>query len=249
MAQQGFLAGPLDKINTSTIEDAPPAAGRFPVVVLEPGLGLSAPQLTTLGQELASQGFVVAAVTPTYSANVTVLDGRVVGRTDKGNPQDPSDAELGALVTVWAADARFAAAALPSWDGAHTDTAHVAYIGHSLGGAASLPGMPRRPRVRRRGRPGRNSVRTGRRHRTGGTVPVARFPGRLPGRIVHGRHGAARRSRSPAARCRRPRPVRTGRTPSPGRSTSTSPTTPPTSWPRHCTISWASSAPSTAGVA
>jgi pimeloyl-ACP methyl ester carboxylesterase len=39
---------------------------------------------------------------------------------------------------MWAADARFTAAQLPSWDGAHTDTAHVAYVGHSLGGAASL---------------------------------------------------------------------------------------------------------------
>ena len=138
VADQGFLAGPLDRIATSAVEDAPPAAGRFPVVVLEPGLGLAAPHLTTLGQELASQGLIVAAVTPTYSANVTVLDGRVVGRTAKGNPQDPSDTDLGGLVTVWAADARFAAGQLSTWDSAHVDTGRVAYVGHSLGGAASL---------------------------------------------------------------------------------------------------------------
>lgn len=139
LQQQGFLAGPLDAIRTDTYDGAPPAGGRFPLVVLEPGLGLSAPHLSSLAQELASQGFVVAGVTPTYSANVTVLSGRVVERSPAGNPQDLTDTVAGGLVEVWAADARFAArkvAADPL--GEHVDTARIAYVGHSLGGAASL---------------------------------------------------------------------------------------------------------------
>lgn len=143
LQQQGFLGGPLDAISTSERDDIPAAAGRFPLVILEPGLGLSAPQFTTLAQELASDGFVVAGVTPTYSANVTVLAGRVVGSTAKGNPDSDSADVLGPLVEVWAADARFAAgqvAALAGRDqlAGHIDASHVAYIGHSLGGASSL---------------------------------------------------------------------------------------------------------------
>ncbi|MCP2323493.1 putative dienelactone hydrolase [Hamadaea flava] len=143
LQQQGFLGGPLDAISTSEYDDPPAADGRFPLVVLEPGLGLSAPQFTTVAQDLASHGFVVAGVTPTFSANVTVLDGRVVGRTAKGNPDSESADVLGPLVQIWAADARFAAArvaALPGDDrlAGHVDTSRVAYIGHSLGGASSL---------------------------------------------------------------------------------------------------------------
>src|SRR5262249_26487723 len=62
LRQQGFLAGPLDAIRTEEYDDAPPASGRFPIVVLEPGLGLSAPQFTTLAQDLASNGYIVAGV-------------------------------------------------------------------------------------------------------------------------------------------------------------------------------------------
>jgi dienelactone hydrolase len=141
--QQGFLAGPLDTIRTSEYDDVPAADGRFPLVVLEPGLGLSAPQFTTLAQELASHGYVVAGVTPTYSANATVLHGRVVERSPKGNPENLTAEVAGGLVEVWAVDARFAArqvASLESTDrlGGHVDAARIAYIGHSLGGAASL---------------------------------------------------------------------------------------------------------------
>ena len=143
LQQQGFLTGPLDAIRTSEYDDAPPAGGRFPVVVLEPGLGLSAPQFTTLAQDLASNGYIVAGVTPTYSANVTVLDGKVVGRTPEGNPQDPTDEQAGGLVDVWASDARFAAHQLATLDphdrlSGHVDASRTAYIGHSLGGASSL---------------------------------------------------------------------------------------------------------------
>jgi predicted dienelactone hydrolase len=143
LQQQGFLTGPLDAIRTSEYDDAPPAGGRFPVVVLEPGLGLSAPQFTTLAQDLASNGYIVAGVTPTYSANVTVLDGKVVGRTPQGNPQDPTAEQAGDLVDVWANDARFAAHQLAALDphdrlSGHVDASRTAYIGHSLGGASSL---------------------------------------------------------------------------------------------------------------
>src|SRR5207249_4221357 len=69
-------------VHGHSFADVPVADGRFPVVVLEPGMGLAAPQFTTIAESLASHGYVVAGVTPTYSANLTVLDGRAVSATE-----------------------------------------------------------------------------------------------------------------------------------------------------------------------
>ena len=140
----------FDVIGTHAREDVPVGAGRFPVVVLEPGLGLAAPQFTSLAENLASHGYLVAGVTPTYSANLTVLGGRPVHATDAGNPAAFDSADAGAarragdrLVSVWAADAHFASAQVADLDGTgrfarHVDAARVVYLGHSLGGAAAL---------------------------------------------------------------------------------------------------------------
>ncbi|MER6952149.1 hypothetical protein ABT294_49885 [Nonomuraea sp. NPDC000554] len=148
----------FDVIRTHAQERVPVAAGRFPVVVLEPGLGLAAPQYTALAENLASNGYLVAGVTPTYSAGVTVLHGRPVRDTEAGNPHafdsaDPAAAaRAGAsLVAVWAADARFAAAQVIGLGRAgpfagHVDPARTAYLGHSLGGAAALEACRLDPR-------------------------------------------------------------------------------------------------------
>lgn len=140
-------------VHDHSLEAVDLAAGRFPVVVLEPGLGLSAPQYTTLAENLASHGYLVAGVTPTYSANLTVIHGQVVRATTAGNPQgvldspNPDSGQVAAvgnrLVAVWVDDAHFTAAQVATLDRAgpfagHVDAARTAYIGHSFGGAASL---------------------------------------------------------------------------------------------------------------
>jgi dienelactone hydrolase len=127
----------------------PAAAGRFPVVVLEPGLGFSAPQYTVLAEHLASRGYLVAGLTPTYSANLTVWHGHPVASTAAGNPRDlgghtgPAAVSADRLVDVWAADAHYVATAVAGLDRAgrfanRVDPARVSYIGHSFGGAAAL---------------------------------------------------------------------------------------------------------------
>lgn len=127
----------------------PAAAGRFPLVVLEPGLGFSAPQYTVLAEDLASRGYLVAGLTPTYSANLTVLHGRPVASTTAGNPPDLGSHTRRAadqadrLVDVWSADARFVADAVAGLDRAgrfagRVSPTQVAYVGHSFGGAAAL---------------------------------------------------------------------------------------------------------------
>jgi predicted dienelactone hydrolase len=142
----------FDAVRVRSIESAPVAAGRFPLVVLEPGLGLAAPQYTAIAENLAAHGYLVAGVTPTYSANTTVLHGRVVTASAAGNPAalngddvHAPDAEKAAdgLVRVWAADARFVAGRVVTLDhdgrlAGHVDVTHTVYVGHSFGGAASL---------------------------------------------------------------------------------------------------------------
>ena len=143
----GWFESDADKIRVHATADAPVAGEKLPIVVLEPGMGLSAPQYTALAENLASHGYLVAGVTPTYSANLTMLDGVAVTSTSKGNPPDlgghsgNAQDEGNALVALWAADARFVARETAALDGpfrGKVEQAAVTYVGHSFGGAASL---------------------------------------------------------------------------------------------------------------
>ncbi len=133
-------------VRTHSLDGAPIAAGHFPTVVLEPGLGFAAPQYTTLAENLASHGYLVAGVTPTYSANLTVLSGHPVPATAAGDPpfdgdnlHTPASQETAdRLVGIWAADARFTAAQVKAEYAEYVDAARVGYLGHSFGGAAAL---------------------------------------------------------------------------------------------------------------
>ncbi len=134
----GFLEGSFLAMQGHSIDRAAIASGRFPLVVLEPGMGLSAPMFATIAENLASHGYVVAGVTPTYSANVTVVHGRVLGSTAAGNPDDPSEPNGTRVVNVWAADGKFAAGKAAARFAGHVDASRTLYIGHSFGGASAL---------------------------------------------------------------------------------------------------------------
>ncbi|MGB9377038.1 MAG: hypothetical protein WCB04_05930 [Mycobacteriales bacterium] len=153
----GWFESDFAKVDNHARGHAPVAAGRFPVVIFEPGLGFSAPQYQVLAEDLASHGYLVAGVTPTYSANVSVLGGRVLHRTPAGNPADlgghsgRAEAEADRLVEVWAADGHFVAANVAELArtpalSRRIDTTAVAYVGHSFGGAASLQACATDPR-------------------------------------------------------------------------------------------------------
>lgn len=142
----------FDAVHDHAFADVPAAGGRFPVVVLEPGLGFAAPQYTSLAESLASHGYLVAGVTPTYSANLTILNGQTVSATDTGNPPalgatnphvGQAQVDGDRLVGIWAADGRFAAAQAAALDtdsrfAGHVNTTTTVYLGHSFGGAAAL---------------------------------------------------------------------------------------------------------------
>lgn len=90
----------------------------------------------------------MAGLTPTYSANTTVLGGQIVGSNSQGNPPDlgghtgQPEQTADRLVTQWAADAHFVARQVVTLGSAGPFAGkvgpQVAYVGHSFGGASSL---------------------------------------------------------------------------------------------------------------
>ncbi|MEV0200192.1 hypothetical protein [Nonomuraea sp. NPDC050691] len=144
----GFLLDQVPLAVTRSTPGAPAAGGRFPVVLFSPGLGGVRTQNTAWAEDLASRGYVVAALDHPYdSAVVTLDDGRVI-RTRLAATGDPAEDErrAAAWTAVRAADLRFALTQLGRLDrgelpgplAGRLDTRRAAVTGHSLGGAAAL---------------------------------------------------------------------------------------------------------------
>ncbi|WP_405358816.1 alpha/beta fold hydrolase [Kitasatospora sp. NBC_00085] len=146
----GFLVDGVPRARTHAVVDAPvdSKGGRFPVVLFSPGSGGVRTQNTAWAEELASHGYVVAALDHPYdSAAVVLADGRTIN-TETASTGDPDqDDELAAGWTaVRAADLGFVLTQLDSLDrgeiagplNGRLDTGRVAVAGHSMGGAAAL---------------------------------------------------------------------------------------------------------------
>ncbi|MFJ2778572.1 MULTISPECIES: dienelactone hydrolase family protein [unclassified Kitasatospora] len=146
----GFLVDGVPRARTHSVFNAPVAGGgeRFPVVLFSPGSGGVRTQNTAWAEELASHGYVVAALDHPYdSAAVVLADGRTI-TTETASSGDPDeDDKLAADWTaVRAADLSFVLTQLDSLDrgeiagplSGRLDTSRVAVTGHSMGGAAAL---------------------------------------------------------------------------------------------------------------
>jgi predicted dienelactone hydrolase len=129
--------------------DVPAAEGPFPVVLFSPGLGNLTLYYSTLLAEIASRGFVVAALWHPYSTQVVAFaDGTVLRSNAAGGvggiPPDEQQARLERLGGVWAGDQRFVLDELSAWNAQHSllrdrlDLRRVGAFGHSLGGAAAV---------------------------------------------------------------------------------------------------------------
>lgn len=153
----------LTQIRTHSYENAPLSGAQpdYPVLILEPGLGPAIPDYTVLAENLASHGYIVVGINPTYSSNVVVFpDGRVVTRSDLGTIPDKAtraQAEQLAinLISVWANDVTFvmnqlekinASQANPFYQ--HLDLAHLGVFGHSFGGATAMVVCQQDPRCK-----------------------------------------------------------------------------------------------------
>jgi predicted dienelactone hydrolase len=144
------LDGPT-QARTHALADAPVAAGGpFPVVLFSPGLGGVRTQNTAWAEELASRGYVVAALDHPYdSAAVVLRDGRTIATAVTATGDDAKD-RRGVIewTAIRAADLRFALSELSRLDQdaagvfhGKLDTARAAVTGHSLGGAAALQAL------------------------------------------------------------------------------------------------------------
>jgi predicted dienelactone hydrolase len=146
-----WLVQRFDTVQPHAVAAAPLAlaGGSYPVLIFSTGYGRLPADYTTLAEELASYGYVVAAIANPYSAPVVVFpDGRLVWRVAAASiPDEPPEASQQAaerLVAVWAADVTFVMDQLaqlnatpPGMFAGHLDLPRLGVLGHSLGGAAA----------------------------------------------------------------------------------------------------------------
>ncbi|HKN54106.1 MAG TPA: alpha/beta hydrolase, partial [Amycolatopsis sp.] len=158
LERQGIPGVPLDimsTVRTNAVVDAKPA-GRphsLPLIVLSPGWTQPRATLTALAEDLASHGYVVAAIDHTYENRATTFpDGHVTDCAACAFDNDEA--------TFWpkynrvhAADTSFVLDELtgprPKWRGSWLiDPARIGMTGHSAGGAATTHAMLADPRIR-----------------------------------------------------------------------------------------------------
>ncbi|MEV3981853.1 alpha/beta hydrolase [Nonomuraea sp. NPDC049758] len=133
----------------------PPAKnGRRPLVVLSPGLGLPRASLTSLAEDLASRGYVVASLDHAYESSGTVFPGvgllTCAPLCDQPRPPEGGKA---AIARNRAKDVSFVLDRLtgrhPAWKRADLiDSRRVGMAGHSLGGEAASITMATDKRVK-----------------------------------------------------------------------------------------------------
>ena len=139
----GILSQDLTTVRTNSTVNAA-LEGHPPVVVLMPGLGEPVASYSALAEDLASHGYAVIGINPTGSADVVFPDGHVVGATAAGSVSEMAIDQwydsAARVANVWADDAAFVLRALSATppDVGAFDFEHVAYIGHSMGGAAAF---------------------------------------------------------------------------------------------------------------
>ncbi len=143
-----FLFDHINLTQTNSYPDAPMAVEAAPVIVFSHGLTGFRGQNTTMAQELASHGYVVAAMDHTYASGFAIFpDGRVIIYdpcrifTDcRSNPQDGVQ-----LVSQWADDIGFLLDEMARWNetAGHPfygrfDLSSVGVFGHSTGGGTAV---------------------------------------------------------------------------------------------------------------
>jgi predicted dienelactone hydrolase len=153
--------GLADVIPAETVSDtratadagARPLRGRYPLVVLSPGFGVHRHTLTHLAEELASRGYVVAAVDHAYeSVGTGFPGGRVLicaaceavagqGREGLARVADGRGQDVAFLLDELTGGR-------PAWR--HTeviDPTRIGMAGHSIGGNSAAAAMAADPRV------------------------------------------------------------------------------------------------------
>jgi len=133
------------------------AHSHYPVLVLSPGLGAAHFMYTGITEELASQGYIVAAIEHTYYSDIPALfpDGRITeGKYEFTAEADDWDM-MNEHIERWTEDVKFVLDCLEKVNiedpqniltGA-LDISRIGMLGHSFGGATTAQVMQQDPRV------------------------------------------------------------------------------------------------------
>ncbi len=152
--QVAIAADALSTVRTHAFPDAPldPGLRELPLIILSPGFTRPRATLTSVGEDLASHGYVAAVIDHTYeTAATTFPDGRVAAFALGGFPRTPEFWRK--VKTGRARDASFVLDRLldsnPPWAGAARLAAdRIGMAGHSAGGAATIAAMLADERIR-----------------------------------------------------------------------------------------------------
>jgi predicted dienelactone hydrolase len=149
VAADGALPASLfTRVKLAAISDAAPLrrGGGWPVVLFSTGYGVERQLYTGLVQDLASHGYVVAAIDHPHDANIVSFpDGHTVSIGKVGE----SNNAIGNALTVRIADTRYVLDMLTRLNRDRRndpfygmfDLDHVGMFGHSLGGATAAAAM------------------------------------------------------------------------------------------------------------
>ncbi|MFI7149947.1 alpha/beta hydrolase family protein [Nonomuraea sp. NPDC050022] len=128
--------------------------GRYPLVVLSPGLGLPRASLTFLAEDLASRGYVIALVDHAYESSGTTLpDGQIITCAPLCDQPKPPEGGQATITKNRTKDVSFVIDELagrhPAWEKSRMIAPkRIGMAGHSLGGDASAATMAVDKRVR-----------------------------------------------------------------------------------------------------
>lgn len=141
----GVPAELLSMAGTNAVVDAAPVAGAYPMVVLSPGFTAPRFTLTALSEELASRGYVVAAVDHAGESFGTEFPGGRIS-TCVACDRVTDAASLKAVAEIRARDVAFLLDRLtgpaPVWSHAGLiDRTRIGMAGHSIGGASAAATM------------------------------------------------------------------------------------------------------------
>lgn len=135
----------LTKVRTHATLEAPVRGGRLPLVVMSPGFSFPRATLTSLAEDFASRGYLVAAVEHTYESVATTFpDGRTTTCLACVKGQDSAKVTASRVM-----DVRFVLDELTRgrW-GKSIDRSRIAMVGHSIGGNSAAHAMKADTRIK-----------------------------------------------------------------------------------------------------
>jgi predicted dienelactone hydrolase len=151
----GYVPVKSGKLRTHSVENAKLSSSskQYPLLVFSPGFGEYSLTYGAVLEDLASHGYVIAAIDHPYDASCVVFpDGRAIPfaqeRWDAAKKQlDSMMAYYGSRINEWAADTRFVLDQLIRYNrtphlGApfarHLDLQRIGAFGHSVGGMTTV---------------------------------------------------------------------------------------------------------------